>query len=76
MAVDEVNCSFKERVIFKQYTPNKHKCFGIKIYKLCDSILHLMLRSRMMELYINFFFNLHSGGGGGWNEGPLDTAAT
>jgi hypothetical protein len=22
---------------------------------------------------INFFFNLHSGG---WNQGPLDTAAT
>jgi hypothetical protein len=23
-----------------------------------------------------FFFNLKSGGGGGWNQGPLDTAAT
>jgi hypothetical protein len=25
------------------------------------------------EVTINFFFNLHSGG---WNQGPLDTAAT
>jgi hypothetical protein len=34
VAVDKVIILFKERIIFKQYTPKKHKCFGIKIYKL------------------------------------------
>jgi hypothetical protein len=27
----------KRKVIFKQYTQNKHKRFGIRIYKLCNS---------------------------------------
>jgi len=36
LAVDEVIVKFKGRVIFRQYIPNKHKRFGIKIYKLCD----------------------------------------
>jgi hypothetical protein len=36
LAVDEVIMLFKGRVIFKQYIPKKHKCFDIKIYKLCD----------------------------------------
>ena len=36
-AVDEIIVLFKGRVIFKQYVPKKHKWFGIKIYKLCDS---------------------------------------
>jgi len=36
LAVDEVIVKFKGRVIFQQYIPKKHKCFGIKIYKLCD----------------------------------------
>jgi len=27
----------KGRVIFKEYTPKKHKWFGIKIQKLCTS---------------------------------------
>jgi len=34
--VDEVIVKFKGRVIFRQYIPKKRKCFGIKIYKLCD----------------------------------------
>jgi hypothetical protein len=29
---------FKVRVIFKQYIPNKNKSFGIKIYKLSNSL--------------------------------------
>jgi hypothetical protein len=29
---------FKGTVIFKQYIPKKHKWFGIKLYKLCDSM--------------------------------------
>ena len=37
LAVDEVFVCFKRRVIFKQYIPKKHKRFGIKIFKLCDS---------------------------------------
>jgi hypothetical protein len=36
-AVDEITVLFKGRVDFKQHIPKKHKCFGIKIYKLCDS---------------------------------------
>jgi len=35
-AVDDVIVFFKGRVTFKQYTPKKHKRFGIKLYKLCD----------------------------------------
>jgi len=36
LAIDEVIVKFKGHVIFRQYIPKKHKCFGIKIYKLCD----------------------------------------
>ena len=36
LAVDEVIVKFKGRVIFRQYIPKKRKCFGIKIYKLCE----------------------------------------
>lgn len=38
IAVDEVIVLFKGRVIFRQYIPKKHKRFGIKIYKLNDSL--------------------------------------
>jgi hypothetical protein len=38
LAIDEVIVLFKVRVTFKQYIPKKHKRFGIKIYKLCDSL--------------------------------------
>ena len=37
MAVDEVIVKFKGRVLFKQYIPKKHKSFGIKMFKLCNS---------------------------------------
>jgi hypothetical protein len=37
LAVEETNVLLKGRVIVKQYTPKKHKQFGIKPYKLCDS---------------------------------------
>jgi len=36
--VDEVIVLYKGRVVFQQYIPKKHKRFGIKIYKLCDSL--------------------------------------
>jgi len=36
--LDEVIVLYKGRVIFRQYIPKKHKRFGIKIYKLCDSL--------------------------------------
>jgi hypothetical protein len=35
MVVHEVEVIFKGWVIFNQYIPKKHICFGIKIYKLC-----------------------------------------
>jgi predicted nucleotidyltransferase len=37
LEIDEIIVLFKERVVFKQNIPKKHKRFGIKIYKLCDS---------------------------------------
>jgi len=40
LAVDEVIVLFKERVIFRQYIPEKHKRFGIKIYKLCEALVY------------------------------------
>jgi len=36
LAMDKVVMLYKGRVIFKLYSPRVHKCFGIKIYKLCD----------------------------------------
>jgi len=38
LAVDKVIVLYKGRVVFRQYIPKKHKRFGIKIYKLCDSL--------------------------------------
>ena len=38
LAVDEAIVLYKRRVVFQQYIPKKHKRFGIKIYKLCDSL--------------------------------------
>lgn len=38
IAVDEVIVLFKGRVVFRQYIPKKHKRFGIKIYKLNDTL--------------------------------------
>jgi hypothetical protein len=37
LAVNEVIVLCKGRVILKHYIPKKHKKFGIKICKLCDS---------------------------------------
>ena len=36
LAVDKVIVKYQGRVIFQQHIPKKHKCFGIKIYQLCD----------------------------------------
>jgi hypothetical protein len=36
--VDEVIMLYKGKVVFRQYIPKKHKRYGIKIYKLCDSL--------------------------------------
>ena len=38
LAVDEVIVLYKGRAIFRQYIPKKRKRFGIKIYKLYDSL--------------------------------------
>ena len=40
LAVDEVIVLYKGRVVFRQYIPMKYKRFGIKIYKLCDSLVY------------------------------------
>ena len=37
LAVDKIIVLFKGRAIFKQYISKKHKWFGIKLYKLCES---------------------------------------
>jgi hypothetical protein len=47
LAVDEV-ILWKGRVVFKQYIPKKHKRFGIKRYKLCDSAVY----TYDMEVYL------------------------
>jgi len=36
--VDEVIVLYKGSAVFRKYIPKKHKRFGIKIYKLCDSL--------------------------------------
>jgi hypothetical protein len=36
LAVDEVIVLLKGRVIFRQYVPQRHISFGIKLYKICD----------------------------------------
>ena len=41
LAVDEIILLCKGRVIFKQYITEKHKHFGIKLYKFCDSKVHI-----------------------------------
>jgi hypothetical protein len=38
LAVDKVIVLYKRRVVFRQYIPKKNKRFGIRIYKLCDSV--------------------------------------
>ena len=43
LAVDEVIVKYKGRVIFRQYIPKKHKCFGIKIYRLCETFQAIQL---------------------------------
>jgi len=40
LAVDEIILLCKGRVIFKQYITEKHKHFGIKLYKSCDYKLY------------------------------------
>jgi hypothetical protein len=37
LAIDRIIVLFKDRIIFKQYIPKKHKQFGVKIYKPCAS---------------------------------------
>jgi len=37
LAVEEIAVFFKGSVTVKQYTPKKHKQFGINLYKLRDS---------------------------------------
>jgi hypothetical protein len=36
LSIDEVIVLFEAKVALWQYIPKKHKCFSIKLYKLCD----------------------------------------
>jgi hypothetical protein len=38
LTVNKVTLKFDGRIIFRQYIPRKMQQFGIKIYKLCDSL--------------------------------------
>jgi len=38
MKIHQNTVLYKGRVVFRQYIPKKHKRFGIKIYKLRDSL--------------------------------------
>jgi len=38
LAADEVIVLYEGIVVFRQYIPKKHKRFGMKIYKLCNSL--------------------------------------
>lgn len=38
VVIDETLIPFRGRIIFRQYIPNKAARYGIKLYKLCDSI--------------------------------------
>ena len=40
LAVEQLIMLYKGRVVFQQYIPKKPKRFGIKIYKLCDSLVY------------------------------------
>ena len=40
LSVDELIVLYKRRVIFLQYISKKHKTFGIKMYKLRDSLCY------------------------------------
>jgi hypothetical protein len=56
LAIDEIIVLFKGRIVFNQYIPKKHKRFGIKIYKLCDSeghtyIQHVSVFRKRQETY-------------------------
>ncbi|PNF42631.1 hypothetical protein B7P43_G01270 [Cryptotermes secundus] len=37
LAIDKIIVKYKWRVVFRQYIPKKHKCFRIKIFKICDA---------------------------------------
>jgi len=38
VVIDETLIPFRGRIIFRQYIPNKAAKYGIKLYKLCDSV--------------------------------------
>jgi len=40
LTVDETIVLLKGSVIFRQYVPEKHESFGIKIYKTCDQTVY------------------------------------
>ncbi|XP_056419226.1 piggyBac transposable element-derived protein 4-like [Hyla sarda] len=49
ICVDESLVHFKGRLKFRQYLPNKRARYGIKLYKLCESISGYTLKFRVYE---------------------------
>ncbi|XP_069815791.1 piggyBac transposable element-derived protein 4-like [Dendropsophus ebraccatus] len=49
ISVDESLVSFKGRVKFRQYLPNKRAQYGLKLYKLCESDTAYMYAFRVYE---------------------------
>lgn len=49
----------KGRVVFWQYTPKKHKRFGMKLYKLCDGNGYMYnMTTYLGEQLLNAAFNI------------------
>lgn len=38
IVIDETMIPFRGPLIFRQYLPNKFSKYGVKLYKLCDSV--------------------------------------
>jgi hypothetical protein len=59
LALDEVIVKLKGRVVFWQYTPKKHKRYGMKLYKLCDGNGYMCnMTTYLGEQLLNAAFNI------------------
>jgi hypothetical protein len=45
-------------VVFWQYTPRKHKRFGMQLYKLCDGNGYMYNMTTYLEQHLNAVFNI------------------
>jgi hypothetical protein len=58
LVLDKVTVKLKGRVLFWQYTPKKHKRFGMKLHKLCDGNRYLYDMTTYLEQLLNAAFNI------------------